>query len=79
LPSTAAGSIRESARRGAPRGLVSERIFSSPKPQVMFGTKLTDHLGLSVAAGDRFTGLVDRVDDRLNGATGTVSLQIRMP
>ena len=53
--------------------------FFVAEPQVTFGTKLTDHLGLSVAAGYRLTGFVDRLDDRLNGATGTVSLQIRMP
>jgi hypothetical protein len=32
-----------------------------------------------VAAGYRFAGLVDRLDDRLNGATGTVSLQFPIP
>jgi hypothetical protein len=53
--------------------------FFVAEPQVTFGARLTSHLDLSVAGGYRFTGMVDRLDDRLNGATGTISLQLRMP
>jgi hypothetical protein len=53
--------------------------FLVAEPEVTFGAKLTDHLGLSLGAGYRFAGLVDRLGDRLNGPSGTISLQFRMP
>ena len=53
--------------------------FLVAEPEVTFGARLTDHLGLNIGAGYRFAGLVDRLDDRLNGASGTISLQLRMP
>ena len=34
---------------------------------------------MNIGAGYRFAGLVDRLDNRLNGASGTISLQLRLP
>ena len=73
--------------RPTPRGTGSLRTvrvgvhedFFVAEPQATFGARLTNHLDLNVAAGYRFTGLVDFLDDRLNGVTGTISLQLRMP
>jgi len=56
-----------------------EEDFFLAEPEVTFGARLTDHLGLNIGAGYRFTGFVDNLDDRLNGATGTISLQLRLP
>jgi Outer membrane protein beta-barrel domain len=56
-----------------------EEDFLVAEPEVTFGARLTDHLGLNIGAGYRFAGLVDRLDDRLNGASGTISLQLRLP
>jgi hypothetical protein len=51
--------------------------FLVAEPQITFGTRLSEHFALNWAAGYRFAGLVDRLGDRLNGPTGTVSLQFR--
>jgi hypothetical protein len=48
--------------------------FLVAEPQIMFGTRLNEHFALNWAAGYRFAGLVDRLGDRLNVPTGTVSL-----
>jgi hypothetical protein len=72
---------------GYTRGAATQRIsrfgvqedFLVAEPEVTFGARLTDHLGLNIGAGYHFAGLVDRLDDRLNGVTGTISLQLRLP
>jgi hypothetical protein len=56
-----------------------EEDFFLAEPEVTFGARLTDHLGLNIGAGYRFTGFVDNLDDRLDGASGTISLQLRLP
>lgn len=80
-------------RDGGGRGRLNTRVAASQRtarfgvqedflvaePEVTFGARLTDHLGLNIGAGYRFAGLVDRLDDCLNGASGTISLQLRMP
>jgi hypothetical protein len=47
------------------------------EPQAEVLTRLTDHIGLNWAAGYRLTGLTDALDDRLNGATGNIGLQLQ--
>ena len=47
------------------------------EPQAEVLTRLTDHIGLNWAAGYRLTGLTDALDDRLNGATGNLGLQLQ--
>jgi hypothetical protein len=46
------------------------------EPQLTILTKLTDHLSMSVGAGYRITGYAERLGDRVNGATGSVALQL---
>ena len=45
------------------------------EPQADILTRVTDHLSVNWAAGYRLTALTDVLDDRLNGATGSVALQ----
>lgn len=46
------------------------------EPQVDLGIRLTDHVSVNWAAGYRLTALAEALDDRLNGATGSVALQL---
>jgi hypothetical protein len=45
------------------------------EPQADLLTRVTDHMSVNWAAGYRLTALTDVLDDRLNGATGSVALQ----
>jgi hypothetical protein len=47
------------------------------EPQATLGARLTKRLGVSFGAGYRIAGLVDVLDDRLNGASGSISLQLK--
>jgi hypothetical protein len=67
-------------RGGAPqigtvRVLASEDFFVF-EPQADFVTRLSTHVGVNLAAGYRLTGFADHLDDRLNGTTGSVALQL---
>ncbi len=46
------------------------------EPQADALTRITDNIGLHWAAGYRLTALTDALDDRVNGATGSVALQL---
>lgn len=46
------------------------------EPQAGVLTRLTDHIGLNWTAGYRLTALTDALDDRINGATGSVAVQL---
>ena len=46
------------------------------EPQAEVLTRITGHIGLNWAAGYRLTALTDALDDRVNGATGSVALQL---
>ena len=46
------------------------------EPQVDLLTQVTDHVSVNWAAGYRLTALTEALDDRLNGATGSVALQL---
>jgi len=46
------------------------------EPQLTLVTKLTDHLGITWAAGYRLTGYTQFADDRLRGVTGGIALQL---
>ena len=45
------------------------------EPQADLITRVTEHVSVNWAAGYRLTALTDVLDDRLNGATGSVALQ----
>ena len=45
------------------------------EPQADLLTRVTDHVSVNWAAGYRLTRLTDALDDRVNGATGSVALQ----
>jgi hypothetical protein len=44
------------------------------EPQLTMITKLTDHISVNVGAGYRITAYADRLDDRVNGATGSIGV-----
>jgi hypothetical protein len=46
------------------------------EPQANVLTRVTDHVGLQWAGGYRLTAQTDVLDDRLNGPTGSVALQL---
>ena len=46
------------------------------EPQADALARITGHAGLRVAGGYRLTGATDALHDRLNGATGSVALQL---
>ncbi len=46
------------------------------EPQADVLTRITDHIGLNWAAGYRLTALTDALDDRINGPTGSVAVQL---
>lgn len=45
------------------------------EPQADLLTRVTDHMSVNWAAGYRLTALTDVLDDRLNGATGSMALR----
>jgi hypothetical protein len=47
------------------------------EPQADVLTRLTDHIGLNWTAGYRLTAATDVLDDRINGVTGSVALQLQ--
>ena len=67
---------RGGTQSGTVRVLASDDFFVF-EPQADLVTRLNAHIGLNWAAGYRLTGFVDRLDDRLNGATGSVALQLQ--
>ncbi len=56
------------------RGLARDDFFVF-EPQADLLTRMTNHVSLHWAAGYRLTAFADVLDDRLNGATGSVSLE----
>jgi hypothetical protein len=48
------------------------------EPQVTVGAWLTHRVGVILGAGYRVAGLVDVLDERLNGASGSISLQLKL-
>jgi hypothetical protein len=70
---TRAAATRRTVRVGA------REDFFVAEPQVTVGARLSNHFDLNFAAGYRFAGMVDQLDDRLNGPTGTISVQLRLP
>lgn len=59
----------------ARRALAREDFFVF-EPQADLLTRVTDHVSLHWAAGYRLTAFADALDDRLNGTTGSVGLQV---
>ncbi len=51
-----------------------EFAFVEPEGTVLL--RLNEHVGVDVSAGYRFTALEDALRDRLDGATGSVGLQV---
>jgi hypothetical protein len=47
------------------------------EPQVDALARVTDHIGVHLAGGYRLTGATDALDDRVNGVTGSVALQLQ--
>lgn len=52
--------------------------FVIVEPQVTLGARFTNRLGVTVGAGYRLAGLADVLDDRLNGPSGSISLQLKL-
>jgi hypothetical protein len=46
------------------------------EPQLTMVTRLRNHVAVNVGAGDRATAYADRLDDRLNGGTGSIGVQL---
>ena len=57
------------------RGLARDDFFVF-EPQADLLTRVTNHVSLNWAAGYRLTAFADVLDNRLNGATGSVALQV---
>jgi hypothetical protein len=49
--------------------------FAVLEPQGDLQLRVTEHVGIGVSAGYRFTGFEDALKDRLDGATGSLALQ----
>jgi hypothetical protein len=65
-PSVPGGAIRVLARDD----------FAVVEPQGDLLLRITDRIGIGVSAGYRFTGFEDALRDRLDGATGSVAVQL---
>ena len=67
------------SRGGAPLPstirVLSRDDFALVEPQADLTLKVTDHIGVGVSAGYRFTGFEDALRDRLDGATGSLGVQ----
>jgi len=50
--------------------------FIVAEPQVEVGVQLSERIGISATAGYRAVALADRYDDRIDGATGGLAVQI---
>jgi hypothetical protein len=50
--------------------------FAVVEPQADLLLRITDRIGVGVSAGYRFTGFEDVLKDRLDGATGSLALQV---
>jgi hypothetical protein len=46
------------------------------EPQLTVVTKLTRHVSINAGAGYRVTAYADRLEDRVNGATGSIGIQL---
>jgi hypothetical protein len=46
------------------------------EPQLTIVTKLTNHIAVNIGAGYRVTAYADRLGDRVNGATGSIGVQL---
>ena len=56
--------------------LRTEDDFFVFEPQLTVITKVTRHIAINMCAGYRATTYGDRLDDRVNGATGSVAVQL---
>jgi hypothetical protein len=56
--------------------LLAREDFFVFEPQVDLLTRVTDSISVHWAAGYRLTALTELLDDRLNGTTGSVALQV---
>jgi hypothetical protein len=46
------------------------------EPQLAVVTRLTNHIAINVGAGYRLTAYAERLDDRVNGASGSIGVQL---
>jgi len=67
----------------APRSSVTRTVlfryrddFAFAEPQAQAHFSATSHIGVDATGGYRFAGMVDVLHDRLNGATGSLAMQI---
>lgn len=58
------------------RVLVQDDFFVF-EPQANIVTSVTDHIAVDWSAGYRVVGFTDALEDRLDGATGSVAVQVR--
>lgn len=77
-PLRGADRFNRRGRRASPatRYALARDDFFVFEPQADLLTRVNDHLSIHWAAGYRVTALADRLDDRLNGTTGSVGLQL---
>jgi hypothetical protein len=50
--------------------------FVFAEPQAQAHVTVASHIGVDATAGYRFAGMEDFLDDRLNGATGSLAVQV---
>ncbi len=55
---------------------VQQDDFVFAEPQAQAHVSVSSHIAVDAAAGYRFAGMDDFLDDRLNGATGSLAVQI---
>jgi hypothetical protein len=71
----ARGSTRSEAVPETIRFRVEDDFFVF-EPQLTVVTKVSKHISLNVGAGYRVTAYADRLDERVNGATGSIGFQL---
>jgi hypothetical protein len=57
------------------RFLASDDFFVF-EPQMNAAVRLMQHVGIEIGGGYRVSGATDALDDRLNGVTGSLALQL---
>lgn len=70
------GSVGRGGAPSTPLRVRAQDDFFVFEPQADVLTRINDRIGLNWAAGYRLTALTDALDDRINGATGSVALQL---
>ncbi len=70
------GSVGRGGTQASPIRVRARDDFFVVEPQADVLTRINDHIGLHWAAGYRLTALTDVLDDRIDGVTGSLGLQL---